>query len=381
MPNGCRHSFRDELTTKGQRHSFRDELTSRQRRRRLLSFVFESVMGSCLFISWMKGASAQQTLKLNDGVRKVKLYSYKELKAATGDFSLSNRVGGGGFGSVYKGTLKNGTVVAVKVLSSESTQGAKEFLTEITSISDIVHENLVKLYGCCMEGNHRILVYNYLDNNSLAQTLLGAKRNDIRFSWRRRRKICIGVARGLAFLHEEIRPHILHRDIKASNILLDKNLIPKISDFGLARLLPSNATHISTRVAGTLIITNIEALFLNTEDTWHLNMPYAGRISSSEFGENGLQYPDVVDGILILQTWAHYEHGELERIIDSSLTNDLDIKEACRFLKIGLLCTQDASKLRPSMSTVVKMLKSERDVQSEKITHPGLVTDFTKMKI
>ena len=178
--------------------------------------------------------------------------------------------------------LKDGTVVAVKVLSATSRQGIREFLTELTAISDIKHENLVTLIGCCAEGSHRILVYNYLENNSLAQTLLGdtlfrltpvpivnifvssilnrcfgcaiagTRYSNIRFNWRARVKIAVGVACGLAFLHEEIRPPIIHRDIKASNILLDKDLTPKISDFGLARLLPPNATHVSTRVAGTL---------------------------------------------------------------------------------------------------------------------------------
>ncbi|KAL0306154.1 UNVERIFIED_CONTAM: Cold-responsive protein kinase [Sesamum radiatum] len=131
-------------------------------------------------------------------------------------------------------------------------QGVREFLTEIQVISDIEHENLVKLYGCCVEGNHRILVYNYLENNSLARTLLGGSQNGIYFNWPTRVKICIGVARGLAYLHKEVRPHIIHRDIKASNILLDKDLTPKISDFGLAKLIPPNVTHVSTRVAGTV---------------------------------------------------------------------------------------------------------------------------------
>ncbi|XP_074346392.1 cold-responsive protein kinase 1-like [Apium graveolens] len=166
----------------------------------------------------------------------------------------------GGFGSVYKGKLKDGTLVAVYVLSEESTQGIREFLTEIKTISTIEHENLVKLYGCCVEGIHRILVYGFLEHNSIAQTLLGKNHilvkgfnhHNIQFSWNVRREICIGVARGLAYLHEEIQPHIVHRDIKASNILLDENLTAKISDFGLAKLFPLDMSHISTRVAGTL---------------------------------------------------------------------------------------------------------------------------------
>lgn len=165
-------------------------------------------------------------------------------------------------------------MAAIKVLSAESKQGVREFLTEINVISEVEHDNLVKLYGCCAEGNHRILVYGYLENNSLAQTLLGNSsafssleinilgndllflflgggHSSIQFSWQTRHKICIGVAQGLAFLHEGFQPHIIHRDIKASNILLDKDLTPKISDFGLAKFIPANLTHISTCVAGT----------------------------------------------------------------------------------------------------------------------------------
>lgn len=168
-------------------------------------------------------------------------------------------------------------MAAIKVLSADSRQGVREFLTEINLIANIEHENLVKLHGCCVEGSHRILVYGYLENNSLAQTLLGnffysrfvfvncsnnsklrnfflilgGSNSSMQFSWSMRRNICLGVAKGLAFLHEEVRPYIVHRDIKASNILLDKNLMPKISDFGLAKLFPENLTHISTRVAGT----------------------------------------------------------------------------------------------------------------------------------
>ncbi|KAH0455971.1 hypothetical protein IEQ34_016003 [Dendrobium chrysotoxum] len=328
------------------------------------------------------------------GIGKVKLYTYEELRVATGDFKRGNRIGEGGFGSVYKGTLRNGTIVAIKVLSKESAQGVREFLTEITAISDIIHENLVQLYGFCMQGNHRILVYSYLENNSIAQTLLGRNRSNIQFSWATRSKICIGVARGLAFLHEEHQPHIVHRDIKASNVLLDKNLTPKISDFGFARLLPSNATHISTGVAGTLGYLApeyaIRGQVTRKSDVYSYGVLLleivSGRCNANtgfSYGERFLleRYPDAMDGILVLQTWAHYERGTIERMIDSSLAGDVNTKEACKFLKVGLLCTQDACKLRPSMSLVVKMLTGGINVESENITQPGLVTDFMQMKI
>ncbi|XP_064949592.1 cold-responsive protein kinase 1-like isoform X2 [Musa acuminata AAA Group] len=335
------------------------------------SFIFKRI-----------GCSGQQSDQHLEGIENVRIYSYKELRNATGDFSLTNKVGEGGFGSVYKGKLKDGKIVAVKVLSSESRQGVPEFLNEIAVISGIEHENLVSLHGCCVEETHRILVYNYLENNSLAQTLLGSGCSNIQFNWRTRVRICIGVARGLAFLHEEVRPHIVHRDIKASNILLDKDLTPKISDFGLAKLLPPNITHVSTRVAGTI---------------GYLAPEYAikGQVNrKSDVYSFGVLLLEIVTGrcntntrlpydeqFLLERTWNLYEHGEIANIIDTSLTDDLDVDEACKFLKVGLLCTQDTVKLRPSMSTVARMLTDEKDVNLEKITKPGLLSDLMELKV
>ncbi|EEF32427.1 ATP binding protein, putative [Ricinus communis] len=318
------------------------------------------------------------------GIHNVKLYTYRELKNATDDFSPRTKIGEGGFGSVYKGRLKDGKFAAIKVLSAESRQGAKEFLTEINVISEIEHENLVKLYGCCVEGNHRILVYNYLENNSLAQTLLGVGHNqsNIQFSWRTRSKICIGVARGLAFLHEQVRPHIVHRDIKASNILLDKDLTPRISDFGLAKLIPPNMTHVSTRVAGTIGYLApeyaIRGQLTRRADIYSFGVLLV-EIVSGRCNTN-TRLP-VEEQYLLERTWELYERRELVGLVDTSLNGDFDAEEACKFLKIGLLCTQDAPKLRPSMSTVVKLLTGEKDVDDSKITKPGLITDFMDLKI
>ncbi|XP_059444587.1 cold-responsive protein kinase 1 isoform X1 [Corylus avellana] len=311
----------------------------------------------------------------------VKLYTYKELKVATEEFSEANKIGEGGFGSVYKGRLKDGKIAAIKVLSAESKQGVREFLTEINVISEIEHENLVKLYGCCVEENHRILVYNYLENNSLAQTLIGGSQSNIYFNWRTRLKICIGIARGLAYLHEEVRPHIVHRDIKASNILLDKDLTPKISDFGLAKLIPPNMTHVSTRVAGTI---------------GYLAPEYAirGQLTrKADVYSFGVLLMEIVSGrcntntrlpieeqYLLERTWGLYERRELVGLVDTALNGDFDAEQACNFLKIGLLCTQDSPKLRPSMSTVVKMLTGEMNV-NDKITKPGLISDFMDLKV
>ncbi|XP_027342402.1 cold-responsive protein kinase 1 isoform X1 [Abrus precatorius] len=338
------------------------------------------------FLFCKVSSSAKQEQETDEdisGIHNVRLYTYKELRNATEEFSPANKIGEGGFGSVYKGRLKNGKYAAIKVLAPESRQGVKEFLTEINVISEIEHENLVKLYGCCVEKNNRILVYNYLENNSLAQTLLGGgHHSSLYFDWQTRCRICIGVARGLAFLHEEVRPHIVHRDIKASNILLDKDLTPKISDFGLAKLIPANMTHVSTRVAGTI---------------GYLAPEYAigGRLTrKADIYSFGVLLVEIVSGrcntnsrlpieeqFILERTWHLYERKELVELVDTSLNGEFDAEQACMFLKIGLLCTQDSPKLRPSMSSVVKMLTGKMDVDYSKITKPALISDFMDLKV
>ncbi|XP_031281394.1 cold-responsive protein kinase 1 [Pistacia vera] len=340
---------------------------------------------SCLF--GRSDSSREQSLEVDDelsGIHNAKLYTYKELRIATEDFSPANKIGEGGFGSVYKGRLKDGKIAAIKVLSAESRQGVREFLTEIQVISEIQHENLVKLYGCCVEGNHRILVYNFLENNSLAQTLLGVgnSQSNIQFNWQTRAKICIGVARGLVFLHEDVRPHIIHRDIKASNILLDKDLTPKISDFGLAKLIPPNMTHVSTRVAGTIGYLApeyaIRGQLTRKADIYSFGVLVV-EIVSGRCNTN-MRLP-IEEQYLLEQTWDLYERRELVGLVDASLNGDFDAEQACRFLKIALLCTQDTPKLRPTMSSVVKMLTGEKAVDEKKITKPGLITDFMDLKV
>ncbi|KAM1001302.1 hypothetical protein ACFX15_007517 [Malus domestica] len=205
-------------------------------------------------ILWKRGLLGQQKT-LEDDLKGVDLqtgkFTFKQLKDATSNFNKANKIGEGGFGSVYKGVLADGTVIAVKQLSSKSKQGNREFVNEIGMISALQHPHLVKLHGCCIEGNQLLLVYEYLENNSIACVLFGVEESQLKLDWPTRHKICIGTARGLAYLHEESRLKVVHRDIKASNVLLDKNLNPKISDFGLAKLDEEDNTHISTRIAGT----------------------------------------------------------------------------------------------------------------------------------
>ncbi|XVE63403.1 hypothetical protein DITRI_Ditri07aG0017700 [Diplodiscus trichospermus] len=339
---------------------------------------------SYLFSRKKRASSAEQTIDIDEevsGIQNTKLFPYKDLKMATGNFHYSNKIGEGGFGAVYKGTFKDGTVAAIKVLSADSKQGVREFLTEINVIADIEHENLVKLHGCCVEGSHRILVYGYLENNSLAQTLLGGNHSSMQFSWQARRNICIGVAKGLAFLHEEVRPHIIHRDIKASNILLDENLMPKIADFGLAKLFPDNLTHISTRVAGTIGYLApeyaIRGQLTRKADIYSFGVLLleivSGRCNTNRRLPLSYQY-------LLERAWDLFEQGQLVELVDTALNGDYNDEEALKFLKIGLLCTQDMPKLRPSMSEVLKMLSGEEAVDDLKISRPGLLSEFMGLR-
>ncbi|KAL0406748.1 UNVERIFIED_CONTAM: Cold-responsive protein kinase [Sesamum latifolium] len=355
----------------------------------------------------------KQTVEINaeiSNIRNAKLYSYKELQIATENFSPANKIGEGGFGSVYKGRLTDGTLMAIKVLSTQSEQGVREFLSEIVTISGLEHENLVKLYGCCTEGDQRILVYGYLENNSLALTLLGGRNSNLQFSWKIRTRICIGVACGLAFLHEEVKPHIVHRDIKASNILLDKDFTPKISDFGLAKLFPETITHVSTRVAGTLdtlnrnrdiLRINVQCEIGNAETTptasfWLFGPRVcdSGKLTrKADIYSFGVLLLEIVSGRpnknkrlpaeeqnLLEMAWTLYEKGKLVQLVDNALDGDFDTDEANRYLKVGLLCTQELPKNRPSMSTVAKMLKGEAGVDEWTISRPGLLTDIMTRK-
>ncbi|XP_058098017.1 cysteine-rich receptor-like protein kinase 2 isoform X3 [Magnolia sinica] len=178
-------------------------------------------------------------------------FRYKDLKIATKNFSQENKLGGGGFGDVYKGVLRNGKIVAVKKLVlSQSTTAKEDFESEAKLISNVHHRNVIRLLGCCSRGTELLLVYEFMANSSLDKLLFGERRGTL--SWKQRFDIIIGMARGIAYLHDEFHSRIIHRDIKSSNILLDDDLQPKIADFGLARLLPEDKSHLSTRFAGTL---------------------------------------------------------------------------------------------------------------------------------
>nr|VDD36509.1 unnamed protein product [Brassica oleracea] len=303
-------------------------------------------------------------------------FSLKQLKVATDNFDPLNKIGEGGFGS---GQLPDGTLIAVKKLSSKSCQGNKEFVNEIGMIACLQHPNLVKLYGCCCENNQLLLVYEYLENNCLADALFG--RSGLKLEWGTRQKICLGIARGLAFLHEDSAVKIIHRDIKGTNVLLDKDLNSKISDFGLARLHEDEKSHITTKVAGTIGYMAPEYVMRG-----HLTEKadvYSFGVVAMEIvsGKSNANYTPDNECCVGLLDWAFVlqKKGAFSEILDPKLEGVFDVMEAERMIKISLLCSNKSRTLRPTMSEVVKMLEGETEIE-QIIADPGVYGDELRFK-
>ncbi|CAM6024896.1 unnamed protein product [Sphagnum balticum] len=312
-----------------------------------------------LWRMWKQGSSLREIQKefAKQQVQPT-LYSYNELKYATRDFHPDNKLGEGGFGVVYKGVLFDKSEVAVKQLKS-SAQGVAEFLNEVILITGIRHRNLVKLKGCCLRDSQRMLVYEYVENKNLAEALWDApSKSNFELDWPTRFKICLGIARGLVYLHEEAQPRIVHRDIKAPNILLDQNLNPKIGDFGLARLFPDEQSHLTTvHVAGTL---------------GYLSPEYATRGQLTEkldIYSFGVLVLEIVSGrrnidfklpeekvYLIEWAWKLQEQGRLFDLVETKLKEKSIEEEIKQVINIGLLCIQSTPSKRPTMSNVIAML-------------------------
>ncbi|KAG0534019.1 hypothetical protein BDA96_04G242600 [Sorghum bicolor] len=286
----------------------------------------------------------------------LRLFSYGEIRAATNNFNQSNKLGRGGFGTVYKGVLRDGTEFAAKVLSSESEQGIKEFLAEIESISQVKHANLVRLLGYCVQRKNRILVYEYLANNSLDHALKGSGDGAaaVNLPWSRRSDICVGTAKGLSYLHEEHEPNIVHRDIKASNVLLDRDYMPKIGDFGLAKLFPDNVTHISTGVVGTNGYLAPE-YFVHGQLTKKADVYSFGVLVLEIVSGRRISQTIQSDMFLVREAWVLYQQGRLLDIVDASMERYPE-KEVLRYIKVGLACTQATPSSRPTMRQVLALL-------------------------
>ncbi|KAL8131842.1 putative LRR receptor-like serine/threonine-protein kinase At1g53440 isoform X2 [Apium graveolens] len=302
----------------------------------------------------LRGAIEQQT----------RYFSLRHIKAATGNFDHANKIGEGGFGPVYKGILPDGQEIAVKQLSSKSKQGNREFINEIGMISAIQHPNLVKLYGCCIEGNQLLLIYEYLENNSLARALFGRDEQRLNLDWSTRKKIILEIASGLTYLHEESRLKIVHRDIKATNVLLDRNLNAKISDFGLAKLDEEENTHISTRIAGTMGYMAPEyatrGYLTDKADVYSFGIVALETVS----GKSNTSCMPKEFVYLLDQAYVLQEQGKLLELVDPILGTNYSKQEALSILNICLLCSNPSHTLRPSMSAVVSMLQGKKKVEA-----------------
>ncbi|KAL6189267.1 hypothetical protein ACLB2K_040656 [Fragaria x ananassa] len=290
-------------------------------------------------------------------LRTISYFDFPTLKKATKNFHNSNLLGRGGFGPVYKGKLKDGRLIAVKRLSlDKSQQGENEFLAEVRLITSVQHRNLVQLVGCCSHGPQRLLVYEYMKNKSLDHIIYG--KSDLFLNWSTRFQIIVGIARGLQYLHEDSPLRIIHRDIKASNILLDEKFQPRIGDFGLARFFPEDQAYLSTTFAGTLGYTApeyaIRGQLSEKADIYSFGVLVleiiSGRKNTDLKLASEMQY-------LPEYAWKLYERSEVTDLLDPKLHEDgFEEKDVMQAINVAFLCLQPHANLRPPMSDLVAML-------------------------
>ncbi|XP_059075582.1 cysteine-rich receptor-like protein kinase 10 [Cryptomeria japonica] len=285
------------------------------------------------------------------------VYSFEVLAEATDNFDDNNKLGEGGFGLVYKGTTRDGKEIAVKKISAKSVEGKKNFMNEVKLVANVQHRNLARLLGCCIDGDERFLIYEYFANKSL-DTFIFDQEKRRELDWQKRYNIIIGIARGLFYLHQESQLQIIHRDIKANNILLDDKLDPKLADFGLAKLFPEDKTHIHTRVAGTCGYIAPEYAMqgkLSVKvDVYSFGVVLLEIVSGRKNNDNHLPY-DMQH--LVEWAWKLFEGGNALNMVDSE-TPGVSQEQALRCIHVGLLCVQANATLRPVMSDVITMISS-----------------------
>ncbi|KAM4101971.1 hypothetical protein ACB094_05G187000 [Castanea mollissima] len=312
----------------------------------------------CVFLRVRRPREKEENV--DDEIRSVESlqFDFSIIRAATDDFSEANKLGQGGFGVVYKGMLYNGEEIAVKRLSTNSGQGDLEFMNEVLLVAKLQHRNLVRLLGFCMERNERLLIYEFVPNTSLNRFLFDPIKR-VNLIWEKRYQIIGGIARGLLYLHEDSRLRIIHRDLKASNILLDEGMNPKISDFGMAKLFLLDQTQAKTsRIVGTYGYMAPEyamhGQFSVKSDVFSfgvlvLEIVSGQRTNCFRTGEN------VED--LLSYAWKNWREGTASHIVDPTLRHN-PITEIMRCIHIGLLCIQESVTDRPTMAMIVLMLNS-----------------------
>ncbi|KAH9289971.1 hypothetical protein KI387_034088, partial [Taxus chinensis] len=306
-------------------------------------------------------------LRDDDMTTLLRTFTYKDLKKATKNFS--HKLGSGAFGSVFKGTLVDSTIVAVKKLD-RSGQGEKQFRTEISTIGNIQHVNLVRLLGFCTEGSERLLVYEYMPNGSL-NSFLSRKYGgaEVVLDWKTRFEIAIGIIKGLLYLHEECRDRIIHCDIKPENILLDSEFCPKIADFGLAKLVGRDFSRVLTTTRGT-------RGYLAPE--WISGLPITTKVDVYSFGMmlleiiSGRRYVDmtVQESRYYFPSWAATQidkgNNTLD-VVDERVANKADVEEVRRAVLVSMLCIQKIEVLRPNMGEVLLLLEGKVEIDTNNV--------------
>ncbi|XP_038683528.1 BRASSINOSTEROID INSENSITIVE 1-associated receptor kinase 1-like isoform X1 [Tripterygium wilfordii] len=316
----------------------------------------------------------------------LKRFSLRELQVATDAFSNNNILRIGGFGKVYKGRLADGSLVAVKRLK-ECTQGGElRFQTEVEMISVAVHRNLLRLHGFCVTPMERLLVYPYMANGSVASCLRDRPESQSPLAWPVRKQIALGAARGLAYLHDHCDPKIIHRDVKAANILLDEEFEALVGDFGLAKLMDYKDTHVTTDVRGT--IGHIAPEYLSTGKSSEKTDVFGYGVMLLELitGKRAFDLARLAnDNDAMLLDWVKglLKDKKLEILVDADMQGNYIDEEVEQLIQVALLCTQDSPMKRPKMSEVVRMLEGDglaekweewqkADMSREEFTHPDL---------
>ncbi|CAN6237857.1 unnamed protein product [Urochloa humidicola] len=293
----------------------------------------------------------------------LKRFAWRELQIATDNFNERNVLGQGGFGKVYKGVLPDATKIAVKRLTDyESPGGEAAFLREVELISVAVHRNLLRLIGFCTTQTERLLVYPFMQNLSVAYRLREFKPGEPILDWPARKRVAIGTARGLEYLHEHCNPKIIHRDVKAANVLLDEDFEPVVGDFGLAKLVDVQKTSVTTQVRGTM--GHIAPEYLSTGKSSERTDVFGYGIMLLELvtGQRAIDFSrlEEEEEVLLLDHVKKLQReGQLDSIVDGNLNQNYDDEELEMIIQIALLCTQASPEDRPSMSEVVRMLEGE----------------------
>ncbi|XP_021851334.2 cysteine-rich receptor-like protein kinase 43 isoform X2 [Spinacia oleracea] len=329
--------------------------------------IIKSMMKPLKFYTH-KGSKEADLQKI--AAQEQKQFSFDTLVKATDKFHPSHKLGEGGFGPVFKGKLLDGREIAVKMLSQHSRQGQKEFINEAKLLARVQHRNVVNLLGYCTHGEDKLLVYEYVSNESLDKLLFKPDKRQL-LDWKKRYEVVAGIAKGLLYLHEDSHSCIIHRDIKASNILLDDKWIPKIADFGMARLFPEDQTHVNTRVAGT-------NGYMAPEYVMHGHLSVKADVFSFGVvvlelisGQKNSSYNLALDTHNLLE-WAYklFKKSKSLEVLDPSIASTADAEQVALCVQIGLLCTQSDPNLRPSMRRVVVLL-SKKPTSLEEPTRPG----------